>query len=86
MNNFIKATALRQCKSKVKIPDWDILVLLSFLVMDRFESLEVVSFKDLTLKTCFSVMLASGCKATEVSNLSGLSGEVSCEADGSYSL
>ena len=50
-NNVINATALRQGKSKVRIPDWDILVLLSFLMTDRFELLEAVSFKDLTLKT-----------------------------------
>ena len=81
VNNVIKATALRQSKSKVKIPDWDILVLLSFLMTDRFEPLE-----DLTLKTPFLCMLASGRRALEVCNLSGLLGDVSHEADGSYSL
>ena len=42
--NVIKATALRQSKSKVKIPDWDILVLLSFLMAERFEPLETFFF------------------------------------------
>ena len=82
----IKATALRQSKSKVKTPDWDILVLLSFLMTSRFEPLEATSFKNLTLKTCFLVMLASGRRASEVCNFSGLSGDVGHEADGSISL
>ena len=85
-SNVIKATALGQSKSKVKIPDWDILVLLSFLMTESFEPLEAVSFKDLTLKTCFLIMLASGRRASEVCNLSGLPGDVSHEADGSLSL
>ena len=85
-NNVIKATALRQNKSKVKIPDWDILVLLSVLMTDHFEHLETVSFKDLTLKSCFLVLLASGHRASEVCNLSGSAGDVSLESDGCYSL
>ena len=53
---------------------------------DHFEPLEAASFKDLTLKTCFLIMLASGRRASEVCNLSGLPGDVSHEADGSLSL
>ena len=84
--NVIKATALQQSKIKNKIPAWDILVLLSFLMSERFEPLEAASFKNLTFKTCFLVMLASGRRASEVCNLSGLPEDVSFEKDGSVSL
>ena len=86
VSNVIKATALTSPRPKVRVPDWDILVVLSFLMSHEFEPIKLVSLKQLTVKTCFLVMLASGRRASEVANLSGLSGDISEERDGSITL
>ena len=84
--NVIKAKALTSPRPKVRVPDWDLLVVLSFLMSEEFEPIKLVSLKQLTVKTCFLIMLASGRRASEVANLSGLSGDISVERDGSITL
>ena len=68
------------------MPDWDLLVILSYLMSDTFEPLESVPLAQLTIKTCFLVMLATARRVSEVTHLSGLPGDVAREADGSITL
>ena len=86
VSNVIKATALTSPRPKVRVPDWDLLVVLSYLMSPEFEPLKLVPLKQLTIKTCFLIMLASGRRASEVAHLSGLSGDISEERDGSVTL
>ena len=73
-------------KTKKRTPDWDIRVVLAFLMSDEFEPLHQVSLRNLTWKTSFLVALATGRRASEVLNFSGILGDVATERDGSISL
>ena len=85
-SNVIKAAALRQVKTKKPVPKWDVLVVLSYLMSERFEPLKAAHIKQLTYKTCFLILLASGRRASEVCNLSGLSGDIQKERNGAFVL
>ena len=86
ISSIIKAAALQQHRAKVPVPDWDLLVVLSYLMSSTFEPLEKVSLKLLTLKTCFLITLAAGRRASEVCNLSGISGDIAIESGGHISI
>ena len=48
------------------LPDWDITLVLHALTLAPYEPLEEASLKDLTLKTCFLLLLASGRRRSDV--------------------
>jgi integrase len=48
------------------LPDWDIALVLHALTLPPFEPLGDASLKDLTLKTCFLLLLASGRRRSDV--------------------
>ena len=73
-------------KTKKRTPDWDIRVVLAYLMSDEFEPLDQVSLRNLTWKASFLVALATGRRASEVLNFSGILGDVATERDGSISL
>ena len=85
-SDVIKAIALRRARQRTRIPAWDLRLVLQFLTSERFEPLENASFKELTRKAVFLIMLASGRRASEVHALSGLPPDVRLERDGSYTL
>jgi hypothetical protein len=70
----------------VKVPAWDLFLVLAFLGGLPFEPLGSASWSDLSMKVLFLVCLASGRRVSEVHGLSGLSSDVAFEADGSVSL
>ena len=68
------------------VPRWNLPYVLSWLASKRFEPLKKASIKDLTLKTCFLLSLAT---AARVSELHALSTKESClqwRQDGSVDL
>ena len=85
-SDVIRAVALRRARQKVRLPSWDLRLILRFLTGDRFEPLDSAPFKELTRKTAFLVMLACGRRASEVHALSGLAPDVRRERDGSFCL
>ena len=85
-SDVIRAVALRRARARVRIPSWDLRLVLRFLTGSRFEPLESASLPDLTRKTVFLVMLACGRRASEIHGLSGLPPDVRRERDGSYRL
>lgn len=84
--DVIKGAALRAARAPVRVPAWDLFLVLAFLRQAPFEPLESASWTDLSLKTVFLVALASGRRVSEVHGLSGLPADVAFEADGSMSL
>jgi hypothetical protein len=84
--DVIKGAALRAARSPVRVPSWDLFLVLSFLRQAPFEPLDAASWTDLSLKVVFLVALASGRRVSEVHGLSGLPADVAFEADGSMSL
>lgn len=85
-SDVIKGTALRRASCKKRSPDWDLRLVLDFLVSPRFEPIELSDIQALTWKTSFLVMLAIGRRASEVHALSGLPSDVVRERDGSFTL
>lgn len=73
-------------QSPRRCPAWDIMVVLEYLRSSAFEPLRSLSRKDLTLKTVFLVMLASGRRCSEVNALSGLVSDIARDRDGAYIL
>ena len=84
--NIVRAIALKKAKVRVRVPAWDLLVVLSYLQSENFEPISASSLKNLTVKTAFLVALASGRRASEVLALSGLLGDLAFENDGSVTL
>ncbi len=80
----IRGAALRAVKFRKRIPAWDLGLVLRYLL--TLEPLDDLPLVKLTMKTAFLVMLASGRRASEVTNLSGLEADVAFEPDGSISL
>ena len=85
-SDVIRAVALRRAKTKTRIPAWDLRLVLEFLTSRSFEPLESCSLRNLTQKTVFLVMLASGRRASEIHALSGILSDVSRERDRSFRL
>ena len=81
LSRAIRGMGLLSVKTKKRTPDWDICVILTFLMSREFESLHLVSLRNLTLKTCFLITLATGRRASEVLNLSGIPGDIAYERD-----
>lgn len=75
----------RQTKPKFT-PQWDLAVVLDFLKSDPMKNNKLLSHDLLTYKTAFLVSLASGRRASEVTNLSGIKGDVCLGPDLSLSL
>ena len=86
VSRAVRGIGLLSVKDKQKTPSWDIRVVLTYLMSTEFEPLASASLRNLTLKTCFLIALASGRRASEVLNLSGIFGDVATERDGSVSL
>ena len=62
-------------KRAKEMPVWSLTVLLEFLVSKEFEPLELVSSIRLTQKVLCLILLASGRRISEVTNISRLSAE-----------
>jgi hypothetical protein len=85
-SDVVKRAALRSARAPVRVPAWDLFLVLAFLGGPPFEPLESASWSDLSMKVLFLVCLASGRRVSEVHGLSGLSSDVAFEADGSVFL
>ena len=86
ITNVLKGIALQSVKDKKRLPAWDVRAVLSYLLSASFEPLSQASLKNLTMKTCFLVALASGRRASEILAFSGIPGDLAFEKDGSISL
>ena len=86
ITNVLRGISLSQARLRSRIPKWDIRPVLQYLLSSAFEPLERAPLKALTHKTCFLIALASGRRASEILNLSGIPGEVAYEPDGTASL
>jgi hypothetical protein len=84
--DVIKGAALRVARAPVRVPAWDLFLVLNFLRGQPFEPLESAAWADLSVKTVFRVCLASGRRVSEVHSLSGLPSDITFEPDGSVSL
>ena len=84
--DVIRAVKLRRARQKFRIPAWDLRLVLQFLTGPRYEPLESASLADLTHKTAFLLLLASGRRASEIHALSGLAPDTRRERDGSFTL
>ena len=86
LHDLMRAASLRAARSPVRVPAWDLFVVLRYLRAPPFEPLAGLSLRDLTLKTVFLVSLASGRRCSEVHAFSGLPHDIALEPDGSMSL
>ena len=86
VTDVIRGAALRAARSPVRVPAWDLFLVLAFLREPPFEPIESASWVDLSLKTFFLTCLASGRRVSEVHGLSGLPSDLAFEPDGSVSL
>lgn len=86
ITNILKGIALEQAKLPSRTPAWDLKVILEFLKSAPYNDLKFVNYDKLTMKTAFLVALASGRRASEIINLSGLPKDVSHSPDGTITL
>ena len=82
----IKGAANLNHKARVLTPGWDLAVVLNFLKSPNMKNNRLLDLKHFTLKTVFLVALASGRRASEVSNLSSIKGDISKSKRGAFSL
>ena len=86
LSRAVRGLGLLSAKTKKRTPDWDIRVILTYLMSKEFEPLHLISLRNLTLKTCFLITLASGRRASEVLNLSGIPGDIAYDRNNTVSL
>jgi hypothetical protein len=86
VTDVLKGVAQRQARTPVRVPAWDLSLVLEFLRSSRFEPLASAPLRLVIVKTAFLVLLASGRRASEVNGLSGRSSDIAFESDGSISL
>ena len=82
----IKGAANLGHKARVLTPKWDLAVVLNFLKSKEMAENRFLPLKLLTFKTVFLVALASGRRASEISNLSGIVGDISNTKKGALCL
>lgn len=85
ISNIIRGAENLQPRRSRFLPQWDIAVILNYIKRNLRKNNEL-SFTLLTYKTAFLVALASGRRASEITNLSGLREEVSQEPNGTFCL
>ena len=86
IRDAIRGASLISARTPRKLPAWDLFLVLASLRRSPYEPLSSANLKDLTFKTVFLVMLASGRRASEINGLSGLPIDVARDPDGSFSL
>ena len=86
LSRAVRGLGLLSVKTKKQTPEWDIRVILTHLMSKKFEPLHLVSLRNLTLKTCSLITLATGRRASEVLNLSGIPGDIAYERNNTVSL
>ncbi|XP_076459331.1 uncharacterized protein LOC143292702 [Babylonia areolata] len=79
------ASLSHACKS-LRIPLWDLFLVLQYLRKAPFEHLAIAPFMLLSMKTLFLISLASGRRCSEVHALSGITQDIAFESDGSISF
>ena len=89
-NNLIRDT-LRgasnyEARNPRRCPSWDLFLVLNSLKGSPYEPLAKAELKFLSFKTLFLIALASGRRMSEVTNFSGLAGDIAREPDGSFTL
>ena len=70
LSNLIKSFKRERPKSLQEFPQWDLSLVLFSLIKEPFEPLAEVPLKFLTYKTVFLVLLAAGCRRSELHALS----------------
>ena len=86
LSRAIRGMGFLSVKIKKRIPEWDNRVILTHLLSKEFKPLHLVSLRNLTLKTCLLITLATWRRASEVLNLSGIPGDIAYERDNTVSL
>ena len=86
ISSVIKGVANLQHKTPRGLPKWDLAVVLNYLKSPKFRDNKLLSFDLLTYKTVFLITLASGRRASEVNNLSGIKGDIAKAPGGALTL
>ena len=86
ISKLIRGIANANHKVRVLAPKWDLAVVLKHLKSPEMRDNKLLDFKTLSLKTVFLVALASARRASEVSNLSGIKGDISKSRKGALCL
>ena len=86
ISGVIKGAANLHHKKRSFLPKWDLAVVLNYLKSPKFAKNSLLTFDLLTYKTVFLIALASGRRASEISNLSGLQGDLAKAPKGALSL
>ena len=86
LRDVIRGASNRDARAPRRLPAWDLFLVLASLREAPYEPLFSSDLKSLTCKTVFLIALASGRRASEVCNLSGLIKDIATQQDGSFIL
>ena len=86
VSEVIKGAENLQPRKNRFVPEWDLAVVLNYLKSNTMKNNRLLNLDLLTYKTAFLIALASGRRASEITNLSGLNGDLSFDPDGSICL
>ena len=86
VSEVIKGAENLQPRKNKFVPEWDLAIVLNFLKSNEMKNNKSLSLNLLTFKTVFLIALASGRRASEITHLSGLKGDVTHDPDGSIYL
>ena len=86
ISGVLKGIANSQHRTPRLVPEWDLAVVLDLLKSPKYENNKLLPHDLLTYKTAFLIALASGRRASEITNLSGLRGDVHLAPQRSLSL
>ena len=75
ITGVLKGIANSQTRKRQFLPKWDLAVVLNYLKGPKFKDNKLLDHELLTYKTAFLTALASGRRASEISNLSGIKGD-----------
>ena len=86
LRDLVRGASLKEARTPKRLPAWDLFLVLASLREVPYEPLFSSDLKSLTCKTVFLIALASGRRASEVCNFSGLAHDIAVLQDGSYML
>ena len=86
LRDLIRGASIKEARAPRRLPAWDLFLILASLREAPYEPLFKADLKSLTFKTVFLLALASGRRASEVCNLSGLSKDIATHRDGTILL
>ena len=86
LRDLIRGASIKEARAPRRLPSWDLFLVLASLREAPYEPLVRADLKSLTFKTVFLIALASGRRASEICNLSGLDKDFATRRDGTIVL